>query len=233
MEVLSSAFINDANLKAYWRLENVNDSKNSYNLTNNNTVTFTGAKYGNGANFGSSNTNKSLSINSNLTISGGAMSVSLWVKMLAEISSGTQTLFSLSDSATDTEMFIRYEYNSGTRRIRLDRTKRGDTNNPIYYNVTLGTDVFHHIALTYDASALKGYYNGTYFDQLATSGSGLNFPSAIDHTTLGRSQFNDGTFTSYASALIDDVAVFNDELTATEVKTIYTDAGGSFIFNMI
>lgn len=232
MEVLSSAFINDANLKAYWRLEDVNDSKNSYNLTNNNTVTFTTGKYSNGANLGSSNTNKSLSVDNDLGITSGAISISLWVKLLSEITTGTWFFADHSDLSTLVQSVIGYQYNSGSQRIFLDRTKRTVSNNRIYKDIVMGTTDFHHIVYVYDNTNLIGYYNGVQFDSLSTSGTGGGSGS-IDQVNIGRGQQNDGSYAAYASALIDDVAIFNRALTAAEVKSIFIDAGGSFIFNMI
>ena len=48
-------------LRGYYRLENVNDSgPNGLTLTNNNSVTFTAGRFGNGANYGTTGTNMGL-----------------------------------------------------------------------------------------------------------------------------------------------------------------------------
>lgn len=229
-QLADTTLISDANLKAYWKLEDTADSEASYTLTNNNTVTFTTAKYLNGANLGTSNTNKSLSVNSDLTITGGAMSISMWVKILTEITTGSYCLIDHSDAGNLVQTMIIYEYNAGTPRLRFDRTKRGVSNNPIYHNITLGETNFHHVCLTYDTTNLVAYYNGEAVGSpLATSGNGSTGGSS-DMVNIGRTQGNAGTFASYASALIDDVAVFNDALTADEVRTIYRDGSGFFLF---
>ena len=55
------------NLRAYYRLENVNDSgANGYNLTNVGTVTFNPMKLSNGADYGASGTTKQLTYGSNM-----------------------------------------------------------------------------------------------------------------------------------------------------------------------
>jgi hypothetical protein len=55
------------NLRAYYKLENLNDSSGrGFNLTNNNSVAFSPAKYANGADFGTSGTNKGLTTTTNV-----------------------------------------------------------------------------------------------------------------------------------------------------------------------
>ena len=70
-----------ANLQSYYKLEDANDFWSTNNLTNNNGVTFDSGIVNNGADFGSTNTNKTLSTTSTLSIDGGAMSMGCWVNI--------------------------------------------------------------------------------------------------------------------------------------------------------
>src|SRR6478736_10076054 len=99
-ELASTSLINDANLIAYYKAENANDSKGSNTLTNNNTVAFSAAKFNNGFDGGSANTNKSMSIANALSFSGGAYSITLWVKLNTEITASTYCFAELVDGVT-------------------------------------------------------------------------------------------------------------------------------------
>jgi len=77
---------------------------------------------------------------------------------------------------------------------------------------TLTQSVFQHVAFTKNGTSVKAYVNGA----LATSTTG--------GTTIGTNSVNPqvGKYdTTYFTGYIDEVQVFNDELTATEVSNIY------------
>lgn len=207
-----------ANIRAYYALENTDDgSSNGYNLTNNNLVTFTAAKFGNGANLGANNTNKYLRINNTLGINGGACSISVWVKNLAEIGSGGWCFAICGGGTTHVFYVIGYEYNSGTRRVAFSRYKDGVGGQTATYNLTMGTSDFYHLVLTYDTSNILGYLNGV---KVAgpTAASGNGSGSA---TYSGVGYFYDGYAYSYASSLIDETVFWNVALSAEEVAQVY------------
>lgn len=221
----------DGNLKAYYRLANTSDSgSGGFTLTNNNSVPFVSAKYSNGADFGSSNTNKSLTINNNLGITAGNVSISCWVKLKAEIGSGTWGLVGQEGRQIGGDEWIRYqigyEYNGGARRLRFSRVKNDVADQTANYTITLGTSSWHHLVLTYDGTNLRGYVDGT-LQAGPTAASGFG-GSANGHSEFSIGASPSGTNTAgevenYASAIIDDVAVFNRVLNSTEVTSLYTD----------
>jgi len=220
----------DANLVAYWKLEDTSATTGGFTLTNNNTVAFNNAKFTKGADFGSSNSNKSLTIASDLGIGGGAFSTSLWFKSSAEISTGTYLLFSKGDAATHVNHFIGYSYNSGTRRLQFTRLKQGVSQEDIYHEITLGTDNYYHFVLTYDTSNIIAYVNGSAVESPVSStgnGSANNF----DNTTIGCG-FNagDNSLIGYTSGIIDYVSVFNRALTPSEIWSIYQFGTKSLFF---
>lgn len=221
------SLLNDANLLAYYKLEDVNDSKASFNLTNNGTVVFNSAKYGNGADFGSANSSKYLSIANDLGITGGACSFSFWIKLSSEIASGEWVFFIQADAGTNVAFFVRYAYNAGSQQLQYARRKTGGADTVITIAGALGTTAWHHIVLTYDGATLSNYKNGVVSENVAVTGNGVS--GAADGFQIGATQVPD----SYTSAIIDDFSIFSRALTATEVLTLYNDPGGSFIFNLI
>jgi hypothetical protein len=229
-ELYYNSLFSDANLIGYWRLENVNDSKASYTLTNNNTVTFTTGVYNNASNFGATNTNKSLDSASNLTIDGGACSICCRVKLLAEIGSGTWTLVGQSSKTTSyVREQLSYDYNGGTQRIGFNRTKNNVAAETSYYTITLGTANWYHMVYTYDATNIRGYVNGALVaGPTAASGAGGN---SAGHDGFAIGAGCDGgntarTMENFSSSVIDDVAVFNRALSAAEVLSLFSGGHG-------
>lgn len=223
-QLANNYLISDANLKAYYKMElsglTTDSGPNGYTLTNNNTVGEGSGKYGVCADLGTANTNKSLSIVNDLGITNGACTFSIWVKMRTEISTGQQSLIQHEDSGTSVNYEIRYDYNSGTRRLIFQRYRQSVSADEIYYTVTLGTSNWNHIVLTYDATNLKGYLNGLLVSgptPFTGNGSGV----VSDKFAMGAFR---GTTDSFASAYLDDASVFNRALTATEILNLYSDS---------
>lgn len=216
IELNSTSLINDANLVSYYRLENVNDSKASNNLTNNNTVAFNAALFNNGADLGASNTNKSLTTASTLGIDGGAITLCCWIKLSAEIGSGTWHFMGQGNNTSKIRYLLFYGYNVGTIRVGVNRSRNGVADNITYINGALGTSIWHHVALVYDTTNLNVFIDGVAGTPLATSGNG---------SSLAAQGFSIGTYIdasgNFSSAIIDDAAVFNRALTASEIYNLY------------
>lgn len=221
-ELNSTSLLVDANLKAYYRGENVNDSTaNANTLTNVNSVAFTGGKFSNAFDFGSSNTTKYLQRTTDLGIAGNSnSSFSFWVKLQAEIASSTWTLLRHSStSGADRYIEVYYDYNAGTRRLVVDVSGTTYT-----YTVTLGTSNYHHIVITKNVAGNSSHLwldntdvaNGT----LGSTTTGNNF------IVLGAREVP----SNYSSVFIDDVGCFDKVLNSTEISTLYTDTNsGSFL----
>lgn len=221
-QLLDTYLFNDSNLQEYYTLEDANADKNGNNLTNNNTVTFTTAKYNNGADGGSSDGNKSLSIASNLGFGGGDYSISLWVKLNTEIASGLYYFCEIVDATTHNTVLLQYDYNGGTRQLSVQRVRLGvaaDTGTA--HDVTLGTSSFHHIVWTYNDSSntLKLYLDNVEVQSFSSSGNGSSGGTSGFHILEGRTANDNSTL-----GIIDDVALFNKTLAAHEISTIYNEA---------
>lgn len=215
-ELLGTPLFNDANLLEYWTLEDRLADKSTNDLTENGLPAYTPAKFSNGLNEGAVNVTIYL-MTATTFIDGGAASIVCWVKLLSEIAASTWRLIqqkSPSDGTTST-ITIEYQYNAGSPLLNFERGKPGVGSDSATYAITLGTANWYHLALTYDGTTVRGYVNGVEQASVASSGEGSGA------TTPGFSIGADTDGNRKASALIDDVAIFSDKLTAAEVLSLY------------
>jgi len=220
------------NLAAYWSFDSslTADSVGSNTLTNNNTVG-TGAGFlgAGSADFGTANTNKSLTRSDACGVTGTDLSISLWVKMRTEIGSGTQVFMAHGQNANNA-ISLRYDYNGGTRQLYSTNFSTG---NAFYEtarsNQTLGTSNWQHIAVTKTtgASGMIMYFNGS---QIGTGNGATGISGGLRSTTnIGvYDDFGAGspTYSSYISAYIDEVGLWSRVLTPTEITQLYNGGAG-------
>ena len=223
-ELASTSFYTDANLAAYYKLEDAVDSENDgtdYDLTNYNSVTFSSAKFNNGADFGTSNTNKALRVANDLGIDGGVSTFSFWMKVNTDPSSGVSyTLLDHRGGASGVKEWFIYENAAGTRRLTYSWGRNGVADYNINYNVTLSVGDWHHIAGTYNGTYIKLYLDGTQQGgDLAASGTGSGITDGFSLASTANGYV-------FGSIMLDDVAVFNRALSGSEIASIY-DSGGS------
>lgn len=212
---------------AYYRLEDLTDSKGSNTLTNTNSVTFTEGYFGNAANFGAANTNKLLSVASNFGVGGGTCGMSLWIKLLAEIGSSTWGLVSIEDATTHIRQDVRYNFNGGTRQLDFTRGRMNVAADVKSSAITLGTSNWYNLMYTYDGANVEGFINNVSIGTTASTGNGATVGSS--NFKIGAS--DDGTsIEAWASTLIDDVVVLNRAFTATERANIYAAGPGAALF---
>lgn len=202
----------DANLKAYYRLEaNGNDSTaNGYNMaTAVGSPSYAASRYNNGIVL---DAGEALSAATNCGIASGAMSISAWIKLSADIASSSVNFIQQNEGdATDCGHSISYEYNAGTRRLYFRRSKWNVAHQGPVYNVALGIG-WNHIVYTYDGTNVRGYLNGALVaGPTACSGSGAGTTSPA----IGLYSSPNGV------TEMDDVSIFNDALTAAEVLMLY------------
>lgn len=219
----------DSDLLAYYRLSDVYDSSpGGHTLTNTGSVAFNAAKFGNGADFGSSNSGKSLSKGSSLNWTATNVTLGLWAKISTAPSSGVFYLIAkLQRASDDTMIYLGYYNNSGTKEVRATRLVRGVAQNNAIYNYDLGTSDFNHLVARYDGTYIKLFVNGA--EVASTSSSSSSGTAALkDGFSLARNMADNGTLASvdqyYFSGLIDDCFVFNRSLTETQISTIYNTA---------
>lgn len=211
--------MNQAGIKALYHLEDVNDSGGGgLTLTNNGTVTFSPAKFRNGADMGASNSSKYLSRATNLGITGGAITMALWVKLNTEIAAN---IYKLAVHTGGLVVYnFGYEYNGGTRQLNFTRGQPGGSDGGFTYPITMGTTQWYWLVFAYDATTLRGYVNGTQVGSVATSGNGsvdVGNKFAIGGTGSGG---------EYSSAIFDEVLILNQALTYPQIKNYYAWAKG-------
>ena len=224
-ELYKSVLLNNANLKAYYRFESgaltTDSSGQGKTLTNVNTAVDGTGVYGGAVDLGSTNSTKYLYIANDLGITGGACTVSIWVKNNSDIGSGAWKFWTQGDAGTFVDFQVAYEYNSGTRRLQFRRIRRGTSTADFAYNLTMGTSNWYHIVQTYDGTTVRGYVNGAYVGSVASSGNGAS--NTVDGFNVGAdgSDQSGGTLSAYCSSIFDDVAVFDAALSADQIKELY------------
>lgn len=235
IELNSTPLISDANLVDYYRAENVNDSKDGYTLTNNNSVAFNAAKFNNGFDLGASNSTKYLNNNTAIFSPLANYTISLWVKLQTEIGSGIYEFLHFENNTNKHVIYIKYEYNGGTRRLNFGQDKWLVVGYTALNTITLGTSVWTHLVFTMSTRVMQIYVNG------AAAGTTATF-TVVDYTTGDTATNNQllvgagstpgtGTIINYSSAILDDVVIFNRALTATEISDLYNGnwpSGGGF-----
>lgn len=229
-EINSLGIIFGGNLQGYWRMEdNWNDSSaNGYNLTANNSPTFSTGKYGKAGTFASaSSQSASIAYSScpNIIIS-GSQTWSCWVNQTT--TSSYQTLMGISQSGgTDSRGLV----SSVDSNQNFYFTLNGLTTNTQatgYNSITTG--VWTHVCGVYNTatSTLKLYVNGVEVDSKTASGS----PTAITSGTFSLGRRGDAAV--FLNGSLDDAAIFNTALTAGEVELLYENGvGGAFVYNLI
>lgn len=209
---------NKSSIKAYWKMEDVNATVWWYNLTNNNTVWFNSAKFWNGADFWASNTNKYLSLASDVVWTHLNCTFSLWIKVTTQPwTNATNWLFNLRTNASSNyiDWCIRYIDTSWVKSLFFNRSKAWVADQWPSVNVDLWTSLWHHIAMTYNWTNIRGYIDwvcvtGDY--AASWIGSGWAASANIWSTA---------TTTHPFSWIIDDFVIFTSTLTDAEILEIY------------
>lgn len=217
------------NLLSYWKLDessgNASDSVASNTLTNVNTVTYGTGKINNGADFGSTNSDRLLGNASNLGITGGAVSISVWFKISTQPSSGdTQSIIRLSENTNKTDVSIRYINTGGTYTLEFGRGKNGVGDNTIVRTGQLTTDVWYHAVLSYNATTLYGYFNGTEVSNTSASGSGSG--ANPNYLTVGGHYNSALSYFFPFKGLADEIGIWTRGITSGEVTELYNGGSG-------
>lgn len=220
-----------AGLVAGYHLSDTTDfSGNNYHLTNNGTATFPQGKFNKCVDLGTTNTSKWLSVNNNYGIDGTSITVSCWVKVNTEPANGVHYFFTFQGSAnTKSAYILDYLNTTGTYTLTYSRDKTGVGSSGPIYTGAMGTTYWHHLVLTYDTVNVKGYFDGAYVGLAAASGNGTN-ASAANVFAIGGYYWNyTGTPGALASAMVDEIQVFNTVKDARWVRQQYALAKGFYV----
>lgn len=226
-EINGNALLSDANTEAYYRFESgaltTDSSGNGNTLTNNNTVgEISTGRFGYAADFGASNTNKSFSLASNAGIVlTSDYSVSFWLQLKTEISTGTYEILHLDDNTGKAKLYIQYQYNSGTRRLHIQQDRWVIAGYSIDYNITLGTSNKYLITLRKTGTTLYLLVNNVVVGSVTDS----------NLTTAGTTAVTNGLYigyngsTNYSSVIVDDLLLSSKALSLLEIRNIYYGGG--------
>jgi hypothetical protein len=217
----------NTNLFAIYKAEsNVNDSLGTYNGTAQGGLTYTAGKSGNSFDLNGTNAYVDLPNNSfNFT---GDFSVSGWINQSslpayqmvisnqAEVSNNFYgwIVWMFNNKLT----FDLYNANLGTPSARWQTTS------------TLTTNQWYHIAVTKKPNqSAKIYLNGTIDVSLVFgSNSGNLTYTSTNFSTLGVNKYISSVSDGFFNGKIDEVNVWNKELTSTEVTELYNLGNGKF-----
>ena len=162
-------------------------------------------------------------LNANLSfgdsVTDSAFSISAWVKMtdatrfriVSKMTNISNIEYGFFTSASDNLFFALYDLTSSNRISRYTSS-----------TLTSYENTWIHLVATYNgsgsSSGLKIYLNNTRVDN---STSDVGSYTSMHNLSVG---FKIGKYsTSSANGLIDEVSIFNAELSASDVTTIYND----------
>ena len=200
------------------------NTSNSNDLTDNNTVTSGTGVQGNAADFEDTNS-EYLSI-SDATQTGlditGDMTVSYWFNLETLPPSGDQNVFVAKWAGAGQQSIVLDLYNSaGTYLLRFVKRDSGGTAANASHTISPSTGTWYHAVGTFDATAqdLTIRFNDTSQTQDTSAQSSIKDSNAPFH--LG--QYS-GAF--YHDGLIDIVEVYDRVLTGAEITSLYNSGSG-------
>ena len=210
------------NLVAYYSLEDVTDSKASFDLTNNVSVTFTPGKIDNAANAGVTG-GRWLSIANDLGITNGNASLSCWGQVkTAPTGSETQTMIRKSDGGTFVSYTIRYQKSGANLQVLWVRERVGVADDAFTEVVTLTIDTWFHFVLTYDGTDVEAWRNGSAKGTVGSTGDG---GSSVGDQFVLMSHLA-GSAANIWKGLVDEAGVWSKQLADAEVAHLYNSGTG-------
>lgn len=159
-----------------------------------------------------------VSVSSSLGIDGSSdVSYSLWIKPDSLATGTYPAFFSRQTAVESVEYRIRYDVD--THLLRFWRIKSGVGNTGYTYSITLSTDTWYYLTLTYDGSNVRGYVAGSYVGLGASSGNGNSLTEGffIGSGQTGSSEFD---------GIVDEVGVWERALNSTEISDLYNSGDG-------
>lgn len=204
---------------AYYKLDessgNPVDSKNSYDLTNNGTTPYATGLISNCADFGTSNSTKSLSRTGNpaTTVNGGNFTISYWGKVV----SGATYQCKVEIQCTTNGAWFRAYVGLDAQNNRWLAGWHGG--NQIASGQTFSTSTWYHVVITNNGGTLEMFGNGVSKGTTAVHYGGSL--SATDNFSIGNTNA-----IGYGDGYIDEVGVWDSVLSGTEITDLYNGGAG-------
>jgi hypothetical protein len=214
----------DSSIFRVYNGDNVNDtSGNAQNGTNVNNVTFTTGKVGNAFTFNGSNY---VTLPNNSMKLTGDFSISCWVNIAAH---GTyQTILSgyYTTAGVDYGFVLRVENNGGFKFRLFSGAAQIDTNPG---GGAISTNTWYHVTVTKTSSQVKWYINGV-ADNVFNGTYNIPYHPTIAKGSIGALYQWNGTDTTHFmsnNSKIDGLTIWNKELTAGEITSLYNVGTGA------
>tara|TARA_R110000824_G_scaffold282509_1_gene470771 strand:+ start:115 stop:879 length:765 start_codon:yes stop_codon:yes gene_type:complete len=145
------------------------------------------------------------------------ITISLWIKVSGSISGGPRYILTKFGAHYGS---IHLRYTSGGRfNFFLAFGVFGAHVQGDFPTAVTLTD-WHHVALTYDGSYIKGYVDGSEDYSASESRSLYYTEDGSDGTSL---VIGKGKYTPYTEGLIDEVSWFSSALSASDITAMYND----------
>lgn len=199
-------------LVAYYTLDEASgtrsDSKGTKHLTDNNTVTSTTGKQGNGAFFTAANSEYLSASDTGLPT--GNYSVSFWVKS--------------NDTPVDYNNILQWGTFDFGKLVWITLTSAGKVLMSNYGSsfssaTTVLNNAWHHVVLTRVGSAMKFYIDGnTTADASGTWGT--------DPVLAGLFELGQSGVGGYFDGALDELGIWSKELSSTEITDLYNGGSG-------
>lgn len=211
IELGSTNLYNDANLIAYYKAEDLTDSKGTFTLQNNGTVPFVAGQFNNAFRTGTA-AGVYVGTNNNLGIDGGSVTILFFSRLFGTPTDTNQVfLTALYSNTSDVQYDFLLDNQSNVLGISFNRQRIGVAGDGTRIVLDPGTSASHLYGLTYDGTTLRGFYDGTQVGSIALSGNGNNVGTHDFIIGAGR------TGVTPANAWFDDYAVFNRALGTQEM----------------
>jgi chitodextrinase len=178
-------------------------SGNGNNGTLANTVWTTAAKYGNALVFNGSNSRITVNDSSSLHLTTG-MTLEAWVNPSIVNNGWRDVIYKGNDN-----YFLEGTSDNGAPGSGVTV---GSADNVIRASTSLSANAWSHLAFTYDGSALRLYVNGVQVASLAQTGA---ITTSSNPLQIG----GDNIYGQYFSGSIDEVRVYNQPLTQTQIQS--------------
>lgn len=161
----------------------------------------------------------SLRITSNLGITGDTITMETWINIQTAPASGDfrQILTFFRGATLLYKVWeIAYMNTGGTMKLSFQQGRICVANNYIQVNADLGTNAWHHVALTDNGTTVKGYLDGVEIASGASGGAGI-------FCTADEFNINDVYYENSAAhrlnAYYDEIRIWSSVRTQTEIDT--------------
>ena len=150
------------------------------------------------------------------------LTIAFWTR-LASLYGGGSFITKSCGGASSCNQWVYWIYDNGNGTINFQKSISSTLQTVTSTNQFSTTGVWHHVAATYDGSAMRLYVDGTLdasLTGLADDGPGSNSDLTIGAKYPGGGYGIDGD--------MDDVRIYNRALSGTEISTLYAYTGAGF-----